>query len=351
MTSDPIDDLFAETEPETRPRPGRAKRRRRILAIVGLIVLVIGGLVWWGIASTLGSIEKLDRGEVFQEYEGRPDEAAAKPGEKPPLNILLLGSDSRGEGENLLEATGNRSDTIMVVHVSGDRQRIDIMSIMRDTWVDIPGHGPAKINAAYSYGGAPLLVQTVEGLIGQRIDHLALIDFEGFKGLTEAVGGVTLYNSVPFSTPAVGSQPAYEFPAGEITVQGEQALVFVRERYSFADGDYQRVRNQQAFMQGLMRKLMSRQTLTNPATMKNLIDSLGGYVAVDSGLDLGAMLDLGGSLANLDMSGVRSFTMPTSGTGSEGGQSVVYLNEEALPALRQAFADDTLSEYRSPGDR
>ncbi|WP_316296705.1 LCP family protein, partial [Clavibacter michiganensis] len=103
-------------------------------------------------------------------------------------NILLIGSDSRAEldpdGDG---AAGGRSDTLMLLHVPADRKAVYLMSIMRDSWVDVPGHGKAKINAAYSWGGVPLVEQTVEQLLDSRIDHVAEIDFAGFEDMTDAL--------------------------------------------------------------------------------------------------------------------------------------------------------------------
>src|SRR5690606_4226712 len=144
------------------------------------------------------------------------------------------------------------------------------MSIMRDNWVHIQGHGDAKINAAVAYGGIPLAVNTVENMIDARIDHVALIDFESFKGLTNAVGGVTVNNPIPFTAHHGG----HNFAQGEITLNGEQALGFVRERYAFADGDYQRARNQQIYLKGLIGQILSRDTLTSPAKVSDTFDAL-----------------------------------------------------------------------------
>src|SRR5699024_12520784 len=121
----------------------------------------------------------------FPEEALRPEISTPAEGQDDPaVNILLLGSDSRADtSKPILDDLGNRADSIMVAHIPSDRSGVQIMSIMRDSWVDIPGHGQSKINAAMAYGGVPLMVQTVEGLIDQRIDHIAVIDFNGFKNL------------------------------------------------------------------------------------------------------------------------------------------------------------------------
>src|SRR5690606_3044864 len=126
---------------------------------------------------------------------------------------------TRGTGDG--DELRGRADTIMVVHVPADHETVQVMSIMRDNWVPIPGRGEAKVNAAMAWGGMPLMVETVESLIDTRIDHVAVIDFESFKGLTEAVGGVTVDN--PRSFRAVSGQ---RFEEGEITLIGDDALAF-----------------------------------------------------------------------------------------------------------------------------
>src|SRR5699024_1109775 len=115
----------------------------------------------------------------------------------------VLGSDSRGEGMDTAEnkgEDGERSDTMMLVHVPEDRSGVYVMSIVRDLWVEIPDHGERKVNAALGLGGYPLVTSTVENLVGVNIDHLAVIDFEGFNGLTEALGGVPVCNPNTFSS-------------------------------------------------------------------------------------------------------------------------------------------------------
>ncbi|RAG68396.1 LytR family transcriptional regulator, partial [Burkholderia multivorans] len=132
-----------------------------------------------------------------------------------------------------------RSDSILVMHLPENGSNVQIMSIPRDSWVDIEGQGKAKINAALSYGGLPLAVKTVSDFIGTPIDHVAIIDFEGFKGLTDSLGRVRVNSEQAFT------QNGYTFEKGENLLNGDEALTFVRERKSFKDGDFQRARNQQ----------------------------------------------------------------------------------------------------------
>lgn len=324
---------------------GKASTSRRgkkivfgVLGSVLVLLLVAVGLVWWNIQSKIDQIETIEN--AFPDESVRPDVSTA---ENPGVNILLLGSDSRADtSESMMSDLGNRSDTIIVAHIAGDRKSVQLMSIMRDSWVDIPGHGEMKVNAALSLGGVPLLVQTVETLIDQRIDHVAMIDFNGFKGVTDALGGVTVHNQHAFSS------AGFDFPVGPITLSGEQALVFVRERYSFEDGDYQRVQNQQLYLTAMMSQVLTRGTLTNPGMLNDLLGSITPYVATDSSLDGPTMLSLAQSMTSIRIRDVHSFTMPTDGTGMVGDQSVVYVNWDELEVLQEKFAEDELAHYNPP---
>jgi LCP family protein required for cell wall assembly len=258
------------------------------------------------------------------------------------MNILLMGSDSRADATSIDEAgpSDQRTDTMMLMHVDADRKNVYVMSIMRDLWVPIPGHGEAKINAAFAYGGAPLTVQTVEQLLQTRIDHVAIIDFEGFKGMTDALGGVDVFSQKGFT--ARGTT----IVEGLNHLEGDDALNFVRERYSFTDGDYTRVKNQQAFMTAIVDKVISRDTLTDPAKISSFVGSVSEYLSVDDTLDAGTLANLGVSLRGVTKSDIKFFTVPTSGTGrSADGQSIVNLNTEALPRLQEALRDDTMESF------
>src|SRR5690606_30500228 len=115
---------------------------------------------------------------------------------------LLLGSDSEDQvssGTSAEDLRGQRADTMMLVHIPADRSGVQVVSFMRDNWVEIPGYGNAKLNAALSYGGTPLLVETIEKITDVPIDHVVITDFEGFKGLSEALDGVTVDNQIAFA--------------------------------------------------------------------------------------------------------------------------------------------------------
>ncbi|MBH0008122.1 LCP family protein [Salinibacterium sp. SWN1162] len=334
---------------ESEVRHGRAPstrwRRVRIAAIAlgSILVLIVAaaGAFVLSLSSTIDNVDKIE--QAFPEESLRPP--TAEPVDDNPVaqNILLLGSDTRGSiGNDLSDTEGTRSDTMMIVHIPADRESVQVMSLMRDFWVEIPGHGSAKLNAAMSYGGVPLAVQTIEGIIDSRIDHVMMVDFEGFKGVTDALGGVTINNPTAFTT---GSN---SYAQGEIELNGEQALPFVRERYSFVDGDYTRVANQQLFIKAVMAKVLSKDTLTSPAKISNLVSALAPYVAVDNEFDSRYAASLGFELNEVRVSDVNFFTMPTLGTGTQGDQSVVNVNWDEVPKIQQAFKNDLLGEYVPP---
>lgn len=261
------------------------------------------------------------------------------------LNILVMGSDSRGATTEEALSGGNsnqRADTLMLVHIPSDRSKVFTVSLMRDLWIDIPGHGQAKINAALAYGGVPLMVQTVESLFNQRIDHVAMIDFEGFVGMTDALGGVEVNVTQSFVSPHSNKK----YAKGPTLLNGMGALDFVRERYAYADGDYQRVRNQQAFLRALLTKNLSRDTLLNPVKVHNVISAMAPFVSADSGLNAVTLARLGLELRDVRADDMEMFTLPTLGTGtSADGQSLVIPDRRAIAGLSRALADDSLDKF------
>ena len=328
--------------PLPRGKKRMPKRRRNALIVLGSVLALLAiaaGVVLALAAASYNSIQRLD---MIDPNLSRPP---AYEGADAPLNVLLLGSDSRialDANASADELTGFRSDTIMVAQISGDRQDVTFMSIMRDNWVEIPGHGEAKINAAVAFGGIPLAVNTIENFIGARIDHVALVDFESFQGLTDALGGVTVNNEIAFGA----DNGRFQFPEGEITLHGEEALWFVRERYAFSDGDYQRAKNQQVFLKGLLKEMLSKDTLTNPATIASTLNAVSPYLILDSGLDLGTAGTIGYELRGVRSGDIAFFTSPTLGTGtSADGQSIVLPDWAEIENVREAFTEGTLRAY------
>ncbi|WP_158863009.1 LCP family protein [Leifsonia sp. AG29] len=300
------------------------------------ILAITAFAMYSSVATNFNShVTKIPTASAFPQESGRP--TASPTGAE---NILLLGSDKRGTVDlNQSSVDDQRSDTMMIVHIPADRKSVQVMSVMRDSWVNVPGHGKAKINAALAYGGVPLVVQTVEQLTNARIDHVAMIDFSGFKDMTDALGGITV------DVPKAFSENGYSFTQGPNFMNGSQALVFVRARHPFADADYQRVRDQQAFLKAMANRVISQGTLTSPDKIFSFASAVSKHLSVDAGFDFQSMAALGVSLRDVRSGDITYFTMPTSGTGMEGAQSVVYVNEAQLPALKAAFAGDTLAAF------
>jgi LCP family protein required for cell wall assembly len=182
-------------------------------------------------------------------------------------NILLLGADNGGAAKDR-QGTG-RSDSIMIVRTDPDRHRLAYLSLPRDLYVPIPGHGNDKINAAYAYGGPALAIETVQNLTGIPINHVIVVDFSTFPSVIDAVGGITVFNpkrilSNPFDCPLKGAEECatfkgWSFNKGEIELNGKRALVYARIRENQLDpgeSDITRAERQQRVVQGLTDKIV-----------------------------------------------------------------------------------------------
>ena len=315
----------------------------RVTSIV-LVLLLAAGAGAASIGSIVGRLFDLRLPTLSNPF---PADAA-----RPPVatgvaagaqNILLLGSDTWDKvNGSLVNISKQRSDTIMVVHIPADRHHVYVMSILRDSWLDLPGHGSDKINAALSYGGVPLAVQTIEGLIGARIDHVALVDYAGYKGLTDALGGVDILNPVGFQS----SASDHYYPAGKQHLTGEETLAFAREWRAFPDGDFQRVRNQQLVMRATLTKAMQPETLTDPGKVSALLSAVRPFIAVDEGLNVDYLTALAGSLASIRSTDFTFFTAPTKGVAvSPDGQSIVNVDLDKLRTVQHAFQTDSLDAF------
>ena len=332
------DDLLGDGDDDA---PRKEKRRGPLFVLFMLCVLVllipilvVGFYLGRGYLA-LDSIER-DSSLTPTDYQGRPAPAVANPDEpdaKAPINFVLMGSDTRGDERG-------RSDSLMVAHVTGDREHVYLISFPRDMWVEIPGRGKAKINAAYSWGGVPLTVRTLENLLDVRMDHTVAIDFEGFINLTNAVGGVTVYN--PWATE---QNAGTRFEKGEITLQGERALVYVRERYPLPNGDLDRAYRQRTVVKAIIGKLATPETLTNPSRFSDVVGQVADTLTVDDQMTNSYITELGTQMRVFSGDGVRMLQAPIRGFGTIAGQSVDVVDHGRLEMLGQALATDTMEQY------
>lgn len=341
-----MSDLFSraesrDAEPDDE-RPTRT-RRSRVLPKVAIgaalaVVLALGGFFTYA-----GSVDHAVETNLQQADELPPD-IPEEPGDvpRPPksasasaaINYVIIGSDSRtadpGQG---------RSDVLMVLHLDGDRRGASLISFPRDMYVAIPGHGKNKINAAYAFGGAPLTVRTLEALLDVRMDHVAIIDFTGFIALTDELGGVTVDN--PYASVSQG----YDFPVGEVTVRGEQALAYVRERHQLPGGDLSRAERQRLVVQAMLAKVGSKDVLLNPVKLNRFVGAAARQVTVDRDLTP-AQLRKTALSVRFKPDDIISIQAPIDGFGtSPSGQSIDKVDTDKLRELKKALQQDGMEDY------
>jgi LCP family protein required for cell wall assembly len=296
-----------------------------VLLLVYVVVAAAGGY-WMDSA--------LHRIPALADYPDRPAAGAG-------TTWLLVGSDSRGQltPEQQAElATGGdlgtgRTDTILLVHVPtiGSSTPTTMVSIPRDSYVEIPGYGSDKINAAFVEGGAPLLAQTVEQATGLRLDHYAEIGFDGFAVMVDAVGGVTMCPTEPIDDPLAG----INLPAGCQKLDGRSALGFVRTRAT-PRADLDRMVNQRAFMSALLHRTASPAVWLNPLRWYPMAHAATGAVTIDDGDHI---WDLARLLWALN-GNVTTTTVPIGEfTGGDSG-SVVVWNTDVAAELFTALGSD-----------
>ena len=287
-----------------------------ILAVI-LSIAIIGS-----VATYFYLDSKLTRKNILVDYPGRP---AAGSGQ----NWLITGSDSRQGLSRTQERklatghdiSGRRSDTIMLLHLPANGNRPVLISLPRDSYVPIPGHGSDKINAAYAFGGPRLLVETVEKVTGLRIDHYMGIGFGGFVRVVDAIGGVRMCLKAPLVDPKAG----LHLHKGCQVLNGAESLGFVRTRYTFATADLQRIQNQRVFLRALLRKLTSAGVIANPFSGLPAASGVAGTLTVDEGTHLLQLLKVAFALRN-----------PITTTVPIAGNITTPTNESALQWNRDA---------------
>lgn len=324
------------------------RRRRRFVRLLaaGLAVTAMGGgAVAYGLYRHLdGNIASADiSGQLGTD---RPAEEAGG-----AEDVLVIGSDSRdGLGTQYgAGLTTAQSDTMLLVHLSADRQWAAAVSIPRDSWVSIPSctgsdgttttPRTAKINEAFALGsahggtasGAACATKTVEAATGVRVDHVVVVDFAGFKAMTTALGGVPVCTTEPVVDPDAD----LDLPAGEHLLEGEQALGFVRTRHAIGDGsDLGRIGRQQQFLASMARTAESK--LTDPAALYRFLEAATSSVTTDSGLgSLTALAALAQSVSSKDPAHLQFFTVPNHPRGDvvKSDRANVLWSEPAAGAL------------------
>lgn len=318
---------MVESAPKMRIHQERRKQKIKRIAYVTLAVLavvVLGGAAWG--YYTYKDIEKsMQSGAATN---AMTQEALTEAAPQEPFNILLMGSDIR-EGE---EAA--RADTIIVARVDPELKKVWMLSIPRDTRVEIPGHGISKINAANYYGGAEggpaLMIETVEGFLDIEINHYMEIDFTGFQAAVDALGGVWIDVDVEIDDwKAASHSPGHaasHIDPGYQLLDGEYALTYVRSR-DFADADFTRMRHQQTFFKALAEQSAK---IENLPKLPSIARSIAGYMSTSMGV--GDILEVIQAMKGIGGDDVQTATI----TG-EWKSPYVWTDEAEKARLLEAF--------------
>ena len=326
--------------PRTRKGPSGARVAMFGLGLLLVLVLIAAGGIFAVVQHFGNQVGRYPN--VFAQID-----PSTRPPDSPDQTYLLVGTDTRSPDPTTGgEATApdfvfgaQRSDVIMLATVAADGQSASVVSIPRDSWVDIPGHGMNKINAAYSFGGPTLLVETIEALTRIHVDHFAVIDFAGFAAMTDAAGGIDVN---------VGQQTTFggiTVPAGPQHLNGQQALAYVRERKSLPGGDFDRVRRQQNALRSLITSTYRNGTLQSPTGAYDLVNTITRYMGVDDSLSNTDLATTAFGLRDLRPGDVDFLTAPVAGTGDENGASVVYLNTTEANDLWFAINSDQVQQW------
>lgn len=323
------------------------------VALLSFAILIGSGVAW---ATYRNFTNNVPHGAALPASAGDPD--------GKDQNVLLVGNDSRAGASKaelaalhtgFIEGTVN-TDTMMLLHVPADGRRPTLVSFPRDSWVDIPGYGKSKLNAAYGdayiaarnahksevqaeSAGLLLVAKTISGLTGLHIDHYVQVNLLGFYRISNAIGGVPvcLNAAQNAQTDSDGTRTGFtgiNLPKGVSVIKGVQALAFVRQRHGLPGGDLDRVRRQQYFLASAFHKVTSAGVLLNPFKLHDLLGAVGKSLLTDPSLDL---LKLAQQFDSIASGGIRTQTVPNNGPqliypdGVE--TSVVEIDTAAMPGF------------------
>jgi LCP family protein required for cell wall assembly len=329
---------------------------RWVIAAMAFVILVASGYAWALFKNFTASVPHGHEVPALRSGQTDLDGGAQ--------NILMIGNDSRaGATPAELKALHGghdvqtvNTDTMMILHIPSDGGSPTIISFPRDSWVDIPGFGKGKLNSAYSdaynaarqhkaderhaeSAGIMLTLRTLTQLTGLHIDHYLEVNLLGFYRISEAIGGiqVCLLHAQNASTDRDSFGSGYsgiDLPAGVSTIEGAQALAFVRQRHGLPNGDLDRIKRQQYFLAAAFHKIVSAGTLLNPFKQKRLLDAVGSSLLTDPSLNL---LSLARSFELLSTGGINFVTLPNNGPqviypdGVE--TAIVQVNHAAIPSF------------------
>ncbi|MER7764939.1 LCP family protein [Streptomyces sp. NPDC097619] len=341
-----------------RPRPPRGARRApsrradrprwgvRLAGALSVLVLGSGAL---GHAVVTGLDTGIQRVDPFKDMKNRPQAGHG-------LNVLLVGTDGRDKitQEDKREyrlggAPCHCTDTIMLVHISADRERASVISLPRDSYAEVPAHTdqssgkhhgphPVKLNAAYAEGGPNLTVRTVENMTRVKIDHYLEIDFTSFMKTVDAMGGVEICTAKPMRDSYTG----LDLLPGTHRLTGGQALQYVRSRHIDGAADLGRMQRQQRFLAAVIKQATTGGVLLNPVKFKELSSTLLGSVRADRGFGSEQMLALGQAMRDFTPSSSEFASVPIASGGSpvKGLGSVVRWDGPKAARLFEALRED-----------
>ncbi|WEH17539.1 LCP family protein [Streptomyces sp. VNUA24] len=328
----------------------------RAVTTLSVVVLAAAGIGHAVVTRLDGEIKRVD---AFKDMKNRPEAGHG-------MNVLLVGTDGRdriSEEERRRYRLGGApchcTDTMMIVHISEDRERASVVSLPRDSYAETPGRTdratgrthkghPIKLNAAYAEGGPQLTVRTVEHMTRVKIDHYVEVDFTSFMRTVDVLGGVRICTAQPLKDSYTG----LDLTAGTHELDGGQALQYVRSRHADGSSDLGRMKRQQRFMASLMSQATSSGVLLNPMKFRDITQAVLGSVRADKEFGTGELIDLGRALRNLTPASSEFTTVPIGrmGYAVKGIGSTLKWDDAKAARLFEALRDDRpLAPYKARG--
>jgi LCP family protein required for cell wall assembly len=305
--------------------------------VMSSLVLLFSAAAW-----SLASYANNSVGRIFAGTAG---------GLNGPLNVLVAGVDLRAgltpAQQRVLhvgDVPSSNSDTLMLIHIADDRSSVTVVSLPRDSWVFIPGHGMNKINAAFGLGGPSLTVATVERATGLTINDFIEVNFLGFVKVIDALGGVSICLPFAVDDPYSG----LHLSQGHHHVNGITALEYARDRHSFATSDLARIQDQQRLLSSMLTEAISSGTLANPVKLDRFLRAALAAIKVDQGLNVAALAD---QMRGISAGDVRFMTVPLSNYNYQTptGQLAVLWDAKESQALFSELKND--KPATKPGPR